>query len=130
MKRGRGSDSGFPLRPVIFLGGSITGVLLKAGKINAPQNEAETISYKDNKEFAKKEFVWNAEKTRLIQKSDGMVLAEVVKIKDVWVAHKYNPGKPKDLGRFEHIELARPSRRCLLRSGIRSRFRATGYTLL
>jgi len=44
-------------------------------------------SYNETLEYARKTFEWNAERTRLLQKSDGMVVAEVVKSKDMWVAN-------------------------------------------
>lgn len=64
-------------------------------------------SYNEAVEHARKTFEWNAERTRLLQKSDGMVVAEVVKTKDVWVANNTSQKTKKKIGGFENIELAR-----------------------
>ena len=61
----------------------------------------------ENIEYAKSLYEWNEERNHLIQKSDGNIVAEVVKTKDVWVANNTSRTTKKKIGTFETVELAR-----------------------
>jgi hypothetical protein len=61
----------------------------------------------ENIEYARKIYRWNDERTHLLRNLDDMIVAEVMKTKDVWVANNTSQPTKKKIGAFENIEFAR-----------------------